>query len=74
MIPVRCYTCNKVVANKWETYKSHLSNNMSAKDALDILGMKRYCCRRIFLCHVELIDKLLIYDQKTDEKKEKEQE
>jgi DNA-directed RNA polymerase I, II, and III subunit RPABC5 len=73
MIPVRCFSCNKIIANKWEPYQSYLSNGKSAKEALDILGLKRYCCRRMILCHVDLIDKLLIYDEateNTDEEKE----
>jgi len=30
-------------------------------DALDALGLKRYCCRRMLLGHVDLIEKLLNY-------------
>jgi len=29
---------------------------------LDELGIKRYCCRRMLLSHVELIDELLKYE------------
>jgi DNA-directed RNA polymerase I, II, and III subunit RPABC5 len=29
------------------------------RDALDQLGCKRYCCRRMVLTHVDLIEKLL---------------
>lgn len=32
---------------------------MSASEALDSLGIKRYCCRRMFLSHVEVIDGFL---------------
>lgn len=34
---------------------------VSLRDALDALGLKRYCCRRMLLSHVDLIEKLLNY-------------
>eukprot|EP00997_Jenningsia_sp_PLL12_P001414 NODE_12272_length_283_cov_17.435897_g11359_i0.p2 GENE.NODE_12272_length_283_cov_17.435897_g11359_i0~~NODE_12272_length_283_cov_17.435897_g11359_i0.p2 ORF type:complete len:65 (-),score=4.78 NODE_12272_length_283_cov_17.435897_g11359_i0:59-253(-) len=35
---------------------------MGDGQALDALGLKRYCCRRMVLTHVELIEKLLAYN------------
>lgn len=35
--------------------------------ALDLLGMKRYCCRRMLISHVDLIEKLIQYNSNTTE-------
>ena len=62
IIPVRCFTCGKVIGNKWDTYMKLLQNDMDEGDALDELQLKRYCCRRMVLTHVELIEHLLNYN------------
>ena len=62
IIPVRCFTCGKVVGNKWDSYLELLKADYSEGDALDELGLKRYCCRRMVLAHGDLIEKLLNYN------------
>lgn len=63
ILPIRCYTCGKVIGGKWDPYQNMLSDGIEPKDALDNLGLKRICCRRMILGHVELIDNLLKYSQ-----------
>ena len=53
MFPVRCFSCGKVVGNKYETYKYMLRQNKTSQEVLDLLNISRYCCRRVFLTHVE---------------------
>lgn len=43
--PVRCYTCGKVIGHKWNTYQKLLSSGVSIEDALNRVGLVRYCCK-----------------------------
>lgn len=60
MIPIRCFTCGKVVGNKWETYRwrVHDCGEQPAK-VLDDLDLTRYCCRRMLLAHVDITPAVL---------------
>lgn len=70
LIPIRCMSCGKVVADKWEAYKKELASGKSPKKALDELGLTRYCCRSLFLTHVDMIDELSRFKARTIPTKE----
>lgn len=53
----------KVVGDKWEAYLALLQDEqISEGEALDKLKLKRYCCRRMVLTHVDLIEKFMHYN------------
>ena len=58
IVPVRCYTCGKILGNKWETYVT-LAQTEGRKSALDKLGLTRWCCRSVMMTHRDLIDEIL---------------
>ena len=78
IIPIRCFTCGKVIAHLWEEYFNKIQLNYIDEDIankakkrfveieklenktvegkiLDEMGCNRYCCRRMFLSHVDLL-------------------
>ena len=72
IIPVRCLTCGKVIGDLYQAYQREIKKETSTTDTInmstkkiekthrgkvmDKLGLKRYCCRRHMLSHVDLID------------------
>jgi len=56
LIPVRCWSCGKVIAHVYEQYKQAVAGGEDPQSTLDGLGIKRYCCRRMFVGQVDLID------------------
>ena len=67
IIPVRCFTCGKLISDKWDEFKKRvIKQNENPNRVLNDLEIKRYCCRRMFISHVtvvkearELIDEIL---------------
>ncbi|MEK6950686.1 MAG: DNA-directed RNA polymerase subunit N [Nanoarchaeota archaeon] len=56
IIPIRCFSCGKPLGHLNEEYRERLQKGETPKKALDALGIERYCCRGVFLGHIELID------------------
>jgi DNA-directed RNA polymerase subunit N (RpoN/RPB10) len=75
IIPIRCFSCGNVLADKYEYYLSEVRRKKTSKgvpekviyltpnnmektvegEVLDNLGLKNVCCRRHFLCHVDIV-------------------
>lgn len=54
LLPIRCYTCGKVLANlteRWEKYR----NEQGQEDWLPFFqryNIRRYCCKRVLMSQV----------------------
>lgn len=58
IFPVRCFSCGKPIGHLWDEYKKRVEAGEEPGKVLDDLGVKRYCCRQVFLGHVDLIEKV----------------
>ena len=61
LVPVRCFTCGTLVADKYSQYVSRVKSGEDPAKIMDSLGINRYCCRRIFVSTVETIDQVIPY-------------
>lgn len=59
MMPMRCFTCGKLIADLYEEFVKRVKEGEPIRKVLDDLKVKRYCCRRMFLTYVELTDEVL---------------
>ncbi|MHB1439646.1 MAG: DNA-directed RNA polymerase subunit N [Cuniculiplasma sp.] len=68
IIPIRCFSCGKVIGSDYRRFESEINqirsrNREPTSDEIsaimDGLGLERYCCRRMILSHIELIDEIM---------------
>ena len=68
IIPVRCFSCGKVVASDYVKFNDVISEIRATgrqptpeeiSSTMDDLNLDRYCCRRMILSHTDLIDEVL---------------
>ncbi len=69
IIPVRCFTCGGLVGDKWQEFESRVKSGEQPGKVLDDLELKRYCCRRMLMSHVEIIDEFLKYAEVASKKR-----
>jgi DNA-directed RNA polymerase subunit N (RpoN/RPB10) len=76
IIPIKCFTCGMVLADKYRFYVQEVSKKKIARDGMEVnkvlyltkefhektpegevldeLGLKKMCCRRHLLTHVDI--------------------
>ena len=59
LVPVRCFTCGNLVADKFEEYQNRVKSGEGPAKGLESLGIERYCCRRMLLTTVETIQQVI---------------
>lgn len=62
--PIRCFSCGSLIAHKYEKYLELVESGKSKKEALDELLVSKYCCRRMFISHVNIMDDIIKYERK----------
>lgn len=70
LIPIRCFTCGKTLADKWDYYDKEVKkiekevtendklkyfDKVKSGKILDDLGLTRYCCRRHMIGQVDMM-------------------
>ena len=59
IIPVRCFSCGKVVGSAYQTFQKRVQLGEDPQEVLDDLGLTRYCCRRMIIAHSDLLQELI---------------
>ncbi len=62
IFPVRCFTCGKVIGGLYEEFQQRKAEGEKPNEVMDDLGLERYCCRRIFVAHVDLVQDIAPFD------------
>lgn len=51
------------MANKYNDFLSRVKGGEDPKKVLDSLGLKRYCCRRMLITSMDIVDQLMPYNE-----------
>ena len=70
LIPVRCFTCGSLIADKFEDYQTKLKAGEDPEKVLNDLQINRYCCRRMLLTTVETIQQVIPFYESIQKRKQ----
>ena len=69
LIPVRCFTCGNLIADKFDDYQTKLKVGEDPEKILNELEINRYCCRRMLLTTVETIQQVIPFYESIQKRK-----
>ena len=70
LIPVRCFTCGNLIADKFDDYQTKLKAGEDPEKVLNDLKVDRYCCRRMLLTTVETIQQVIPFYESIQKRKQ----
>ncbi len=70
LIPVRCFSCGKLIADKYDDYQNKIKAGEEPDKVLDSLGFDMYCCRRMLLTTVETIQQVIPFYEAMQRRKQ----
>ena len=70
LIPVRCFSCGNLIADKYEDYQTKLKAGEDPEKVLNDLEIDRYCCRRMLLTTVETIQQVIPFYESIQKRKQ----
>lgn len=53
LLPIRCFTCNKILGNYNNAWQNSCHDPHSFFEKYNI---KRYCCQKIFMTHIDIYE------------------
>lgn len=56
MLPIRCFTCNKVLGH----FSDYIENNKIDVEFFKKFDIKRYCCKKVLLTSVDVHKELYV--------------
>ena len=70
LIPVRCFSCGNLIADKFDDYQTKLKAGEDPEKVLNDLQINRYCCRRMLLTTVETIQQVIPFYESIQKRKQ----
>ena len=70
LVPVRCFTCGNLVADKFDDFQNRMKSGEDAEKIFESLGIERYCCKRMLLTTVESIQQIIPFYESIQRRKE----